>query len=68
MSSSIGLLVLLSSVTFSKFEVFEAPQSAFSTPAAVRMPPSRWDRNSGSAYDSRVWPTPVYQERPPSKS
>ncbi len=28
MSSSIGLLVLLSRVTFSKLEVFEAPQSA----------------------------------------
>ena len=66
MSSSIGLLVLLSRVTFSKLEVFVAPQSAFSTPAAVRMPPSRWERNSGSVYDAWVWPPPVYQDRPPS--
>ena len=65
-SSSIGLLVLLSSVTFSKLSVRDAPQSASCTPAAVWMPPSRWARNCGSAYDSAVWPPPVYQARPPS--
>ncbi len=43
-----------------------ARQSAFVTPAAYRMPPSRWARNCGSAYDSSVCPPPVYHERPPS--
>ena len=46
--------------------VSDAPQSAASAPAAVRMPPSRWARNCASAKDSLVWPPPVYQDRPPS--
>ena len=66
MSSSIGLLVLLSRATFWKLSFTVAAQSASTTPAAVWMPPSRWARNWGSENDSMVWPMPVYQERPPS--
>jgi hypothetical protein len=49
-----GLLVLLSRVTFWKLPVSEAPQSAATAPAAVRMPPSRWVRKAASEKDSMV--------------
>src|SRR5262245_28526070 len=37
-----------------------------STPAAHRIPPSTCWRKSGSEYDSVVWPSAVYQARPPA--
>ncbi len=65
-SSIIGLDVLLSSATFSKLPLCEAEQSAFTAPAAVRMPPRSMRRKFASTKLSLVWPSPVYQERPPS--
>src|SRR5918999_5199351 len=56
----------LASVTRSKLPHSVAPHSPGTRLAAHLMPPSRWARNCGSAYDCSVWPPPVYQERPPS--
>ena len=41
-------------------------QAADVMPAAVRIPPSTCWRNAGSAHDSSVCPSAVYQARPPS--
>ena len=36
-----------------------ASQRNRATPATISMPPSTWERNSGSVNDSEVWPMPV---------
>ena len=66
MSSSIGLAVLLSSVTFSNAFGLVTPHSAGAAPAVDAMPPSSSVRNWASLKVAPSWPRPVYQERPPS--